>query len=173
MVPHDDDSNRRTVFKGAVAAGVGFAPVPGFAQGAKAMDDPTTRFPTEPFPEQKQDWPALQRNMRPDCREASYRGSGSLKGRKALVIGGDSGIGRAAAIAFAREGADVAINYFPTEEPDAQDVAKLLRSEGRKVFLIPGDLTDAEFCTSLVAKAGKDLGGFDIVVNNAAYLFQR
>lgn len=136
-----------------------------------AKQNPATRFTSEPFPEQKQAWPALQRNMNPvpDCGEASYRGNGRLQGRKALVTGGDSGIGRAAAIAFAREGADVAINYFPTEEPDAQDVARLLRGEGHKIALLPGDLTDADFCTSLVAKAAKELGGLDLVVNNAAY----
>ena len=114
--------------------------------------DPQTKYTTKPFPEQKQKWPALQREMTPvpDCGEASYRGSERLAGRKALVTGGDSGIGRAAVIAFAREGADVAINYYPTEEPDAQDVAKLLKGEGRKVVLIPGDLTDEQFCRELV-----------------------
>ncbi|WP_171745575.1 SDR family oxidoreductase [Sphingomonas sp. AP4-R1] len=135
------------------------------------MADPTTRYPTKPFSEQKQPWPALQRDMKPvpDCGERSYRGSGRLAGRKALVTGGDSGIGRAAVIAFAREGAAIAINYYPTEEPDAQDVARLLRAEGHKIELIPGDLTDAAFCGELVAKADTALGGLDLVVNNAAY----
>ena len=135
------------------------------------MSDPTTAYPSEPFAEQKQPWPALQRNMKPvpDCGEASYKGSGRLVGRKALITGGDSGIGRAAAIAFAREGADIAINYYPTEEPDAQDLATLLRAEKRRVTLLPGDLTDQAFCTALVAKANKAMGGIDIVVNNAAY----
>jgi NAD(P)-dependent dehydrogenase (short-subunit alcohol dehydrogenase family) len=105
----------------------------------------------------------------PDSGEASYRGSGRLTGRMALVTGGDSGIGRAAVIAFAREGADVAINYYPTEEPDAQDVARLLRGEGHKVVLIPGDLTDEAFCRNLIARAHRELGGLDILVNNAAY----
>jgi NAD(P)-dependent dehydrogenase (short-subunit alcohol dehydrogenase family) len=171
-----DYPTRRTMLQGAAVAGAGLAAAPLLAQGARpmpsqGMQNPTTKFPSEPFPEQKQDWPALQRNMKPvpDCGEASYRGSGRLAGRKALVTGGDSGIGRAAVIAFAREGADVAINYFPTEEPDAQDVARLLRGEGHKVALIPGDLTDTDFCTSLVTKAAKELGGLDIVVNNAAY----
>ncbi len=135
------------------------------------MQNPTNRFKTEPFPEQKQDWPALQRDMHPvpDCGETSYRGSSRLAGRKALVTGGDSGIGRAAANAFAREGAAVAINYYPTEEPDAQDVADLLRGEGHEIDLIPGDLTDAAFCKELVRKAGEALGGLDLIVNNAAY----
>ncbi|RZF63032.1 SDR family oxidoreductase [Sphingomonas populi] len=166
-----DETTRRAMLKGAAVAGAGLAAAPALAQTGRTAPDPTTKFPSEPFPEQKQPWPALQRDMKPvpDCGEASYRGSGRLAGRKALVTGGDSGIGRAAVIAFSREGADVAINYYPTEEPDAQDVAKLLRGEGRKVVLIPGDLTDAAFCDGLPAKAAKALGGLDIVVNNAAY----
>ncbi len=165
------DTNRRDLFKGAAVTGLAAAAAPAFAQGAAPLADPQTRFVSTPFPEQRQKWPALQRDMRPvpDCGEASYRGSGRLAGRKALVTGGDSGIGRAAVIAFSREGADVAINYYPTEEPDAQDVAKLLRAEGRKVVLIPGDLTDAKFCTDLIARANRELGGLDILVNNAAY----
>ncbi len=135
------------------------------------MQDPQSKFTSEPFKEQPQKWPGLQREMTPvpDCGETSYQGSGRLSGRKALVTGGDSGIGRAAAIAFSREGADIAINYFPSEEPDAQDVAKLLRGEGRKVVLIPGDLTEEKFCVKLIAEANKQLGGLDILVNNAAY----
>jgi NAD(P)-dependent dehydrogenase (short-subunit alcohol dehydrogenase family) len=129
------------------------------------MTDPTTKYTSEPFKEQRQQWPALQRDMDPvpDCGETSYRGSNRLAGRKALVTGGDSGIGRAAVIAFAREGSDVAINYFPSEEPDAQDVAELIRTEGRKAVLIPGDLTE------LVERSHRELGGIDILVNNAAY----
>ncbi|QJU59244.1 SDR family oxidoreductase [Sphingomonas sp. AP4-R1] len=163
-------TTRRAVLQGAAIAGVGLA-APAFAQGTHPMADPTTRYPTKPFSEQKQPWPALQRDMKPvpDCGERSYRGSGRLAGRKALVTGGDSGIGRAAVIAFAREGAAIAINYYPTEEPDAQDVARLLRAEGHKIELIPGDLTDAAFCGELVAKADTALGGLDLVVNNAAY----
>jgi NAD(P)-dependent dehydrogenase (short-subunit alcohol dehydrogenase family) len=135
------------------------------------MINPTTKYTSEPFKEQRQEWPALQRDMDPvpDCGETSYRGSNRLAGRKALVTGGDSGIGRAAVIAFAREGADVAINYFPSEEPDAQDVAELIRAEGRKAILIPGDLTDQRFCLDLVEQAHRELGGIDILVNNAAY----
>jgi len=166
-----DETTRRAMLKGAAVAGAGLAAAPALAQTGRTAPDPKTKFRSEPFPEQKQPWPALQRDMKPvpDCGEASYRGSGRLAGRKALVTGGDSGIGRAAVIAFSREGADVAINYYPTEEPDAQDVAKLLRGEGRKVVLIPGDLTDAAFCDGLPGKAAKALGGLDIVVNNAAY----
>jgi NAD(P)-dependent dehydrogenase (short-subunit alcohol dehydrogenase family) len=135
------------------------------------MSDPVTKYTSEPFKEQRQEWPALQREMDPvpDCGETSYRGNNRLAGRKALVTGGDSGIGRAAVIAFAREGADVAINYFPSEEPDARDVADLIRAEGRNAVLIPGDLTDQKFCVDLVERAHRELGGIDILVNNAAY----
>ncbi|MGR6328566.1 SDR family oxidoreductase [Sphingomonas sp. XXL09] len=167
-----DQTNRRDLFKGAAAAGVTAAAAPALAQaGTVPVSDPKTKYPSQPFAEQRQKWPALQREMKPvpDCGEASYRGSGRLAGRKALVTGGDSGIGRAAVIAFAREGADVAINYYPTEEPDAQDVARLLRGEGRKVVLIPGDLTDEKFCRDLIGRANRELGGLDILVNNAAY----
>jgi len=171
-----DPTSRRDVLKGAAATGATAAAAPALAQGAgpaapPPFADPQSKYTRTPFAEQPQKWPALQRDMKPvpDCGERSYRGSGKLQGRKALVTGGDSGIGRAAAIAFSREGADVAINYFPTEEPDAQDVAKLLRAEGRKVVLIPGDLTKQDFCVDLVRRANRELGGLDILVNNAAY----
>ena len=104
---------------------------------------------------------------RPDHGETSYKGSGRLAGRKALITGGDSGMGRAAAIAYAREGADVAINYFPTEEPDAKEVIDLIRAEGRVALAIPGDLRDDKFCQELVARAIEGLGGLDILVSNA------
>ena len=166
------DTSRRNVLVGAAVAGAAAATSTSLAQNAAPPPtDPQTKYPSQPFGEQRQKWPALQRNMTPvpDCGEQSYRGSGRLAGRKALVTGGDSGIGRAAVIAFAREGADVAINYYPTEEPDAQDVAKLLRAEGHKLVLIPGDLTDQKFCLDLVGNAHRQLGGLDILVNNAAY----
>jgi NAD(P)-dependent dehydrogenase (short-subunit alcohol dehydrogenase family) len=104
---------------------------------------------------------------RPDHGETSYVGSGRLVGRKALITGGDSGIGRAAAIAFAREGADVAINYLPAEEADAREVVELIRSAGKRAVPIPGDLRDAGFCRHLVAEAVRQLGGLDILVSNA------
>lgn len=104
----------------------------------------------------------------PDHGEKSYKGSGRLAGRKALITGGDSGMGRAAAIAYAREGAHVAINYYPNEEEDAQDVIALIKAEGRVAVAIPGDLRDEEFCKRLVADAAKGLGGLDILVLNAA-----
>jgi NAD(P)-dependent dehydrogenase (short-subunit alcohol dehydrogenase family) len=133
------------------------------------MDDPRTKYPKPPFPEQTQPWPGLvgKMNPKPDHGETSYRGSGRLAGRKALITGGDSGMGRAAAIAYAREGADVAINYFPSEEPDAQEVLELIKGAGRVGVPIPGDLRDEAFCQRLVNEAAQKLGGLDIVVCNA------
>src|SRR6188472_479538 len=111
------------------------------------MQDPRARYPKPPFPEQTQPWPGLARDMKPlpDHGEQSYRGANRLAGRKALITGGDSGIGRAAAIAYAREGADVAINYFPSEEPDAQEVVRLIQDAGRTAIAIPGDLRNEDF----------------------------
>jgi NAD(P)-dependent dehydrogenase (short-subunit alcohol dehydrogenase family) len=139
------------------------------ANSIQTLTDPTTKFPKPPFNRQSQPWPGLASQMdpRPDHGETSYRGSGRLLGRKALITGGDSGMGRAAAIAYAREGADVAINYFPTEEPDAREVIALIEAEGRVGVAIPGDLRDEAFCTDLVSKAVAGLGGLDILVSNA------
>ncbi|MFT8517556.1 MAG: SDR family oxidoreductase, partial [Acetobacter persici] len=121
------------------------------------------------FKAQPQPWPGLASKMTPlpDHGEKSYVGSGKLKGRKALITGGDSGLGRAAAIAYAREGADVAINYLPQEEADAAEVGELVRKEGRKFVALPGDLRDEDFCRQLVEKAVAELGGLDIFVNCA------
>lgn len=126
-------------------------------------------YPTPPFAEQPQTPPGLASKMIPvpDHGETSYRGSGRLTGRKALITGGDSGIGRAVAIAYAREGADVAINYLPEEESDATEVIKLIEAEGRKAIAIPGDIRSEAFCQQLVEEAVKGLGGLDILVNNA------
>jgi NAD(P)-dependent dehydrogenase (short-subunit alcohol dehydrogenase family) len=133
-------------------------------------DDPRSKYPKPPFRKQKQPWPGLAAKMEPppDHGEASYKGSGRLTGRKALITGGDSGMGRAAAIAYAREGADVAINYLPSEEEDARDVIALIQEVGRKAVAIPGDLRDEAFCKTLVEKAVAALGGLDILVSNAA-----
>ena len=137
--------------------------------GGKAIEDPTTKYPKPPFEGQTQPWPGLvsKMNPRPDHGETSYKGSGRLAGRKALITGGDSGMGRAAAIAYAREGADVAIVYFPTEEPDAQEVISLIKAEGRKAIALPGDLRQEDFCKRLVEDAVRGLGGLDIIVSNA------
>src|SRR6202453_369869 len=125
-----------------------------------AKDDPRTKYPKPPFAEQTQPWPGLSGKMtpKPDHGELSYKGSGRLKGRKALITGGDSGMGRAAAIAFAREGADVAINYLEAEQPDADEVLGLIRETGRKAEGIPGDIREESFCRQLVARSVEALG---------------
>lgn len=135
-----------------------------------SLIDPRDKYPRPPFRKQPQPWPGLARNMdpKPDHGETSYQGSQRLAGRRALITGGDSGIGRAAAIAYAREGADVAINYYPSEEPDAAEVIQLIHAAGRNGVSIPGDLRDETFCEHLVGEAVKRLGGLDIVVCNAA-----
>ncbi len=131
--------------------------------------DPRTKYPQPPFPSQLQPWPGLAGQMqpRPDHGETSYVGSGRLLGRKALITGGDSGMGRAAAIAFAREGADVAINYLPSEEPDAREVIGMIQAAGRQGAPIPGDIRDPGFCRHLVDEAVERLGGLDTLVSNA------
>lgn len=135
------------------------------------LTDPTTKYPRPPFKKQSQPFPGLASKMIPipDHGEESYVGSGRLSGRKALITGGDSGIGRAAAIAYAREGADVAINYLPEEEQDARQVIELIKKAGQKAIAVPGDLREESFCNALVAQAVKQLGGLDIVVNNAGH----
>jgi len=159
---------------GLAASGFAAAFAPGQAAAAPAnpahsLTDPTSKFPKPPFKRQSQPWPGLAKDMdpKPDHGETSYRGSGRLAGRKALITGGDSGMGRAAAIAYAREGADVAINYLPAEEPDARDVIALITAEGRTGVALPGDIRDEAFCQKLVADAVKGLGGLDILVSNA------
>lgn len=129
----------------------------------------TAKYPRPPFVDQPQSPPGLAEEMKPqpDHGELSYVGSGRLAGKRALITGGDSGIGRAVAIAFAREGADVAINYLPEEESDAETVIALIQAEGRKAVAIPGDVRDESFCETLVEQAASALGGLDILVNNA------
>jgi NAD(P)-dependent dehydrogenase (short-subunit alcohol dehydrogenase family) len=136
---------------------------------SEKLVDPQTKYPVPPFPGQSQPWPGLASKMDPvpDHGEKSYRGSGRLAGRKALITGGDSGMGRAAAIAYAREGADVALNYLPDEEPDAREVIELIEAEGRIGLALPGDLRDEAFCQKLVADTVRGLGGLDILVSNA------
>ena len=174
-----DTSTSRRGFVGGIAAGVvaglggaTLSPPTRAADGSasEAKQNPVVEYPRPPFPKQEQEWPGLTSKMepRPDHGEKSYRGSGRLAGRRALITGGDSGIGRAAAIAFAREGADVAFNYLPMEEMDAKEVVQLIREAGRKAAPIPGDLREEAFCNHLVAEAVRKLGGLDILVNNAA-----
>jgi NAD(P)-dependent dehydrogenase (short-subunit alcohol dehydrogenase family) len=177
---------RRSVMGGAtvVLAGAAITSAAG-AQSASAASsadgsavrlvDPRSLYPKPPFPSQTQPFPGLAGKMdpRPDHGETSYKGSGRLTGRKALITGGDSGMGRAAAIAYAREGADVAISYLPDEEPDAREVIALIEKEGRKAVALPGDLRDEALCRRIVEDAVRELGGLDILVNNASRQQQR
>lgn len=129
------------------------------------LQDPTKQCPLPKFRRQPRRVPGIARKMqpRPDHGETSYRGSGRLPNRKALVTGGDSGIGRAAAIAFAREGADVVISYLPSEEADAKEVIELVEAAGRRAYGIPGDVSNESFCRKLIQQAHKKLGGLDIL----------
>lgn len=167
--------------QGTSAAGATSSPAGGSPPGVSTialasnasppLQNPTSKYPKPPFPAQQQEWPGLasKMNPRPDHGEQSYKGSGRLAGRKALITGGDSGMGRAAAIAYAREGADVAFNYLPAEEPDAKEVVELIRQAGRKAVPLPGDIREEAFCQRLVADAARELGGLDILVSNAAF----
>ena len=153
------DTTRRTFVAGAAitAGAIAATQADAMQSGGKpaATTPKAAAYPTPPYPVQRQPWPGLASKMtpRPDHGETSYKGSGKLAGKRALITGGDSGIGRAAAIAYAREGADVAINYLPAEEPDAREVVALIRAEGRKAVAIPGDLRDERFCRRLVEQA--------------------
>lgn len=133
------------------------------------MRDPRDQYPRPPFPEQVQEQPGLDRRMtpEPDHGENSYVGFGRLKGRKALITGADSGIGRAVAIAFAREGADLSLNYLPEEQPDADALLAVLADENIRTTTIAGDLTDEGFCRGLVTQTIDRLGGLDLLVNVA------
>jgi NADP-dependent 3-hydroxy acid dehydrogenase YdfG len=171
-----EQPHSRRTFVGGLATGLAGAMAAPALAGKEpaapahaAKQNPLEQYPKPPFEKQKQEWPGLARKMTPlpDHGEKSYRGSGRLAGRKALITGGDSGIGRAVAIAFARESAEVAINYLPAEEPDAKEVIELIRAEGRKAAALPGDIRDEKFCEKLVADAVRELDGLDILVNNA------
>jgi NAD(P)-dependent dehydrogenase (short-subunit alcohol dehydrogenase family) len=165
---------------GLVVPAVAMGVMPAGAQSAapaspqerpEGVRDPRTAYPRPPFAAQQQQRPGLAARMQPppDHGESSYIGSGRLAGRKALIAGGDSGIGRAAAIAFAREGADVAFGYLPVEEEDAAQVVALIRAAGRKAVPLPGDIRQEAFCQKMVSDAVQGLGGLDILVNNAGF----
>ena len=135
-----------------------------------ALQNPLTQYPRPPFPRQPQDVPGSIAKMdpRPDHGEESYRGFGRMDGLKTLITGGDSGIGRATAIAYAREGAAVAINYLSEEQaPDVRSLVDLIEGEGGTIVTLPGDLTDESFCKRLVQDANEAMGGLDVVVINA------
>lgn len=133
------------------------------------FQDPTTRFPDITPPKQDQPEPGLDAELIPgtDRGEDSYTGTGRLRGRRALITGSDSGIGAAVAIAFAREGADVALSYLPAEEEDAQHVCEIIRGAGSRAVPLPGDLADRNTCREVVRQAAEELGGLDALVNNA------
>jgi NAD(P)-dependent dehydrogenase (short-subunit alcohol dehydrogenase family) len=165
MTNHTSITRRRVVASGAsVVAAIG-----GTAAASSKEERAMEPLKNPADMRQSQPWPGLASQMdpSPDHGKKSYRDSGRLAGRKALITGGDSGMGRAAAIAYAREGADVAINYFPNEEADAQEVIALIKAEGRVGLALPGDLREEAFCRKLVDDAIKGLGGLDIVVSNA------
>ncbi|MEK4386343.1 SDR family oxidoreductase [Solibacillus sp. FSL W7-1464] len=137
--------------------------------GNPNLNDPRKKFHTEKFPDQEQSTPAIQNEMspKPDCGEKSYKGHQRLEGRNALITGGDSGIGRAAAIAYAREGANVAIQFFPGEEEDANEVKALIEEAGKKALLLPYDLREDGAATEMVKKTVEAFGGLDTLVLNA------
>jgi NAD(P)-dependent dehydrogenase (short-subunit alcohol dehydrogenase family) len=181
MAAKTPGTSRRSVVGGLSTGFVAALSATASAREAAAADEraasskgglvnPVTEYPRPPFPPQRQSWPGLASRMtpRPDHGESSYKGAGRLSGRNALITGGDSGIGRAVAIAFAREGANVAINYLPEEESDAAEVVQLIHAAGRKAAPLPGDIRDEAFCSKLVDDAARALGGLDILVNNAA-----
>jgi NAD(P)-dependent dehydrogenase (short-subunit alcohol dehydrogenase family) len=157
----------------------GGAAAPAAGEGSSVTDnkrtDPTTKHHSEGFAEQEQSQPGLTKETTPtpDHGEESYRGSERLLDRRTLITGGDSGIGRAVAIAFAREGADVAISYLPEEQQDAEETERWVRDAGRECALLPGDVRDEEYATGIVTQTVEALGGLDVLVLNAAYQEKR
>lgn len=141
------------------------------AEDQYSRTDPRTRYARPPYGEQQQEHPGHGSEMspQPDHGEQSYRGSGRLADAKAVITGGDSGIGRAVAIAFAREGADVAISYLPEEEEEAQQVVRLIRDAGRSALAVPGDLSGQPACEQLIEQVAGEFGRIDVLVSNAAY----
>src|SRR5918992_4650518 len=137
--------------------------------------NPMEKGAKPPHPEQQQDVPGLESEMnpKPDYGENSYRGSGKLKDKAALITGGDSGIGRAVALAFAREGADVLISYLESEEPDAQETVRAVEGSGHKAVTVPGDIQDEAHCQQIVEEGVSEFGKIDLLVNNAAYQMAR
>ena len=145
-------------------------------ENQKLSANPHDKYPRPPFPKQKQEIPGTEDQLHPiaDHGETSYRGSGKLEGKKAVITGGDSGIGRAVAIAYAREGADVLISYLnDIEDEDAENTAELVRQSGRKAVLVKGDLKDEAHCKYIIEKAMQEFGQLDILVNNAAFQMGR
>jgi NAD(P)-dependent dehydrogenase (short-subunit alcohol dehydrogenase family) len=140
----------------------------GMAQDQTTTQDPRTQHPQPEQPGQQIEHPGREGELdpQPDYGEASYRGSGRLEGRRALITGGDSGIGRAVALAFAREGADVVISHLAEEQADADETVRVVKDAGRKGLALPGDLTEAGYCREIVERTVSELGGIDLLVNN-------
>lgn len=142
------------------------------SESSQASEEPrnTEKYPESPYPAQHQESPGLESRLRPRpmYQAESYKAAGKLEGKVALITGGDSGIGRAVAVLYAREGADVAIGYLPEEESDAQETREAVEAEGRRCVLLPGDVGDSAFCREAVERTVRELGGLDILVNNAA-----
>ena len=141
------------------------------SEDQKEQQNPVNRYPHPELPEQALEWPGLESEMdpRPDYGEETYQGSGRLTGKAAMITGGDSGIGRAVALAFAREGADVLISYLEAEESDAQEAVRVVEEAGKKAVLVPGDIRDESHCQEMVEQAMQEFGKIDVLVNNAAY----
>ena len=139
----------------------------------RTQQDPTTQYPQPEFPEQDQrdQHPGLESEMQPqpDYGYETYKGFGRLQGKKAIITGGDSGIGRAVALAFAREGADVLISYLPAEESDARETARVVEEAGKKCVRVPGDISEEAQCQAVVQKPVEEFGQIDVSVNNAAH----
>jgi NAD(P)-dependent dehydrogenase (short-subunit alcohol dehydrogenase family) len=147
----------------------------GMSEDQTKQQDPVNQYPQPQFPEQQLEWPGLESQMdpRPDYGEETYRGSGRLEGKAAIITGGDSGIGRAVALAFAREGADVLISYLEAEESDAQETVRAVEESGKKAVPVAGDIRDEAHCQKIVEYAVEEFGKIDILVNNAAYQMSR
>ena len=141
----------------------------------REQQNPVNRYSHPELPEQALEWPGLESEMdpRPDYGDETYQGSGRLTGKAAIITGGDSGIGRAVALAFAREGADVLISYLEAEESDAQEAVRVVEEAGKKAVLVPGDIRDESHCQEMVEQAMQEFGKIDVLVNNAAYQMVR
>jgi NAD(P)-dependent dehydrogenase (short-subunit alcohol dehydrogenase family) len=135
------------------------------------QQDPKEQYPQPEFPEQEQEHPGLDSEMQPepDYGYETYRGYGRLEGKATIITGGDSGIGRAVALAFAREGADVLLSYLEEEEPDAQETARIVEEAGKKAVKVPGDIVEEDQCRKIVERAVEEFGKIDVLVNNAAH----
>src|SRR5688572_18735900 len=159
---------RRTATDVPDAPGHVFAVASRMAKNGSSAQAHVDKYPKPPYPPQKLEKPGIEGELepKPQYEAPKYRAADKLKGKRALITGGDSGIGRAVAVLFAREGADIAINYLDEEQQDAEETKAAVEAEGRRCVLIPGDLTDEKFCAELVKRTVKELGGIEILVSN-------